>query len=453
MDRTVRPRAESKVARVAFALLAATALLFLTAYNLTEYPVTWFDEGAHLHVPKTLVRFGVYADYHSDGFRYYGPTVGIGPTVILPIAAVFRLFGIGLLQARLVMLAYLLGTVAVYYRLARLLGGHRLAWVATALLVTSRGVFLLELGRQVMGEVPSLFFLVSGLTLWFGTWEKPAWWHLVGVGLLLGLSTVTKSQILLMLAPALGLGWIANLIYYRARPQRLFVVPGIVMAACFGLWQLCLIVYLGPDTATENLRTMSEASAGAAFSFNPDWVRENIKHLTSVDVYLGTLPVILGYGFVLALPRDRHGQRWGMLFLLAAVGLAWFAFASIGWPRYAAPSLAITGLLAARVFADLTHDFDFGIRSAWQTLKNGRLDVKRYGPRWAMLIWLLIMVLRPLAYTTAIVLAPPFNSPAAMADYLSWVDLYPQRVLNEDYRPVIHIGPEEYGYDLFKRRE
>ncbi|MEZ4638895.1 MAG: hypothetical protein R2856_28705 [Caldilineaceae bacterium] len=45
---------------------------------------------------------GVYADYSSEGLRHFGPTIGVGPTVMLPIAAAFELFGIGLMQARLV---------------------------------------------------------------------------------------------------------------------------------------------------------------------------------------------------------------------------------------------------------------------------------------------------------------------------------------------------------------
>jgi hypothetical protein len=82
-------------------------------------------------------------------------------------------------------------------RLARGLDGQRLAWVATALLITSQGVSLLEYGRRVLEEVP-------GLTLWFTAWEKARWWRLVLVGLLLGLATVTKNPCLLVLAPTLG---------------------------------------------------------------------------------------------------------------------------------------------------------------------------------------------------------------------------------------------------------
>src|SRR3954470_24122176 len=78
------------------ALIGGTLLLALT--NLTYAPITWFDEGSHLHVPKTLIQHGVYADISSEGYRYYGPTIGIGPTIMLPVALVFKLFGVGLEQ-------------------------------------------------------------------------------------------------------------------------------------------------------------------------------------------------------------------------------------------------------------------------------------------------------------------------------------------------------------------
>ena len=50
------------LSRVFFYTFALVAVLFLALYNLSDYPLTWFDEGSHLHVPKALVKFGVYAD-------------------------------------------------------------------------------------------------------------------------------------------------------------------------------------------------------------------------------------------------------------------------------------------------------------------------------------------------------------------------------------------------------
>ena len=319
----------------AFIALVVAVILFLALYNLTSYPLTWFDEGSHLHVPKTLARFGVYADYSSEGFRHYGPTLGVGPTVMLPIAAAFRLFGIGLLQARLVMVLYLLAALYAFYCLARVLGARRFALVATILLVTSRSVGILLYGRQVLGEVPALFFLVAGLGLWFAAWERAGWGRLAMVGLLLGLAVVTKYQYLLFIAPTLLLVWLANLVYYRSAPQRVFILPGIITAVCFAFWQIYLIVELGPATAGENLATLREASAGAALSLSPRLMRESLGVLVSIPTYLGSLVMALIYGFFLALPRRREGHQWGTLWLMVALNLGWSFVASIGWWRYA----------------------------------------------------------------------------------------------------------------------
>ncbi len=397
------------VGQSAVTVVIVVASLFLALYNLVNYPPTWYDEGSYLHVPKTLVRFGVYADYSSEGFRYYGPTVGVGPTVLLPIAAVFRLFGIGLMQARLVMAAYLLATIYAFYHLARRLGGQRMAWVATALLVSSRGVSLLAYGRQVLGEVPGFFFLITGLGVWFAAWEKARWQQLVLAGVLLGLATVTKYQYLLILAPTMLVIWAVNWMYYRSVAHRVLIVPGVVAVACFVLWQAYTMIYLGPATVSENLRLMRESAALGAFSFSADRAKESIRYLMSTDVYMGILAVILVYGFFLTPSRNKEGLQWGTLFTLVAVNLGWYALASIGWPRYAFPGLAVASLFVARFFSDLTGNF-----------RLDKTSLRKHALNWAILVWLVLMIARPLRQTAReMVSPPPVNASAlAMADYL-----------------------------------
>lgn len=405
--------------RLIVAPVAIAAVLFLALYNLTEYPTTWFDEGSHLHVPKTLVRFGVYADYSSEGFRYYGPTTSVGPTVFLPIAAVFRVFGIGLLQARLVMVLYLLATVYVFYRLTHQLGGFRFALVATTLLIIPPGDQMLKLGRQVMGEVPGLFFLAAGLTLWFAGWKKAGWRQLGLVGLLLGLATITKYQYLLQLAPALGLAWLANLVYYRTVPQRHFIIPGFVVAVCFTIWQLYQIVYLGPGTAAENLALLRKFTAGAALVFSPDLMILNIKRLLEFKVYLGWLPIVLIYGFFIALPRHREGQQWGMLLLMGITNLVWYVVGSIGTFRYAFPGLTITSLFVARFFYDLTDGFRLHGTVLWKTLRGQQPILPRNMLGWTMLAWLAVMILLLLGQTMQNIRSQASHTPMVMANHLS----------------------------------
>ncbi len=286
-ERLNKSQQTRQIIRLIFITLNVGIVLFLTLYHLPQFPLTWFDEGSHLHVPKTLVLKGVYADYSSEGFRYYGPTIGVGPTVMLPIAAAFKLFGIGLLQARLVMVLYLLAAIYAFFHLARLMGDSRLAWVATALLVTTRGVSLLENGRQVLGEVPGFFFLLVAFGLWFATWERASWRRLVIVGLFLGLSVITKYQYLLVIVPTLGLGWLANLLYYRSTSQRTFIIPGIVAGISFVLWQIYLILYLGPATAMENLTSLRIATSGAALVFSTDLMKQRNSRTIKFESVFG----------------------------------------------------------------------------------------------------------------------------------------------------------------------
>ncbi len=399
-------------------VLAGVIILFLAFYNLPNYPTTWFDEGSHLHVPKTLITMGVYADYSSDGFRYYGPTLGVGPTVMLPIAAIFRLLGIGLLQARLIIVLYLLAAIWGFYILALQLGGHRFALISGALLIVTPGVALLEYGRQVLGEVPGFFFLVAGLALWFTLWDKSGWRRLSLVGLLFGLSTITKNQYLLVLGPALLLSWLANLAYYRTLPQRFFIIPGLITAGAFALWQVYLILYLGPATAHDNLVMLREATAGAALVFSPALMQRSLKELLSLNVYLGWLIPVLIYGFFLIIPRHRDGQKWSILFVFIAVNLIWFVVASISWIRYAFPGLALSSLFVARFFDDITDGYNLSISSIKMAAYKGQLLPARDTVRWGATIWLAIMIVLPLGQVTRNVVAPSFNAPVAMAKYL-----------------------------------
>lgn len=422
---------------------AILIVLFLAFYNLTEFPATWFDEGSHLHVPKTLVRFGVYADYSSEGFRHFGPTIGIGPTVLLPIAGMFKLFGIGLLQARIVMALYLLAAIVMFYFLARWLGDTRFAVVATALLITSRGVATLEYGRQVLGEVPGLFFVIAGLVVWFRAWDKAQWSRLIVAGILFGLAVVTKYQYLIAFAPVLLVTWGLNLVYYRSAPQRVFLVPGILTVGVFGAWQLYLLAYLGPSTLAENFVIMRQATAGAALVFASDLMARSVSELLSLKVYLLALIPALVYGVRLGLPRNRAGHQWGTLWLLIVVNLAWYVFASVSWLRYAFLGLTFSSLFVARFFTDLIHGIDL------DAIRRGRFSFKNV-LRGGLALWLAAMILIPLGQNLRDIIFTPFNDAAAMANYLN--GSVARDVLIETWEPEMgfltdhhyHFPPPEF---------
>ena len=422
--------------------------LFLLFYNLTDYPKTWFDEGSHLHVPKAFVLFGVYADYSSEGFRHYGPTIGVGPTVMLPIAAAFQAFGIGMLQARLVMVLYLAVAVLLFFLLARHLLGTRAAWIAVALLVTSPAIDMVEFGRQVLGEVPGLAFMLAGFLLWFLRWRQARWWEITLVGLLFGLSVVTKYQYLLVLGATLLLAWGLNLVFFK-RPQRLFLVPGIVTGVVFGAWQLFTLVYLGPATIGENLASLREFTAGAAAVFSTDLMLRSLGELFSQKAFLWMLfPALLYSGWWLVRRRpaadspatDRRHQL-AILYVLVIVNLVWYVVASVSWLRYAFVGLAFSTLFVSLMFAELTDEFRFS--TLWRTMQSGQWI--RGAGGLAMLLLLVAMIAASGARLAVRIATAPEDDSAQMARVMD--DTVAAAALVETWEPQMgFLTDHRYHY-------
>lgn len=72
------------------------SLLALGIYNQPYYPVTWFDEGLALQGALNLVNHGQYAMRSVEGFRTLDqPLIANGPGLIVPMAVLFKVFGVG----------------------------------------------------------------------------------------------------------------------------------------------------------------------------------------------------------------------------------------------------------------------------------------------------------------------------------------------------------------------
>ena len=399
---------QSAAARRSWERTIALALAFLVALlaliNLPYAPPTWFDEGSHLHVPETLVRYGVYADISSEGFRYFGPTIGVGPTVMLPVAAAFKLGGVGLIQARLVIVAYMALALVALYVLARRLYGWQVAVLALLLALASRTLRfdgLIEYGRQVLGEAPGIAFLLLGLLGYGAAILKPATARRSSLlaGLAFGLALVTKNQFVLIVLPSLALLALLDWIYYQAGNWWLRLAPPVIAAACFGIWTLVMLTFFGPDGFAANLAKTRQAAGGAIFVFDSEASLRAARYL--IQVYGGLLLPGLAYG----LWRARARSPWALAhlapILMAVLWIAWFMI-SLGWPRYAFPAVILGSLPVAL----LAHDI-------FQALRNRR----RAALAWLGAAYLALVILAPLALTTRVVLSPRYAA-HEMAAYL-----------------------------------
>jgi hypothetical protein len=429
-------RVSPQMLRRIWAAALALAALTLALVNLPYAPRTWFDEGSHLHVPKALTQHGVYADTSATAeggteFRYHGPTMGVGPTVMLPIALMFRLFEPGVLPGRLVIAAYALLGLTACYALARRMHGPGVALLATTLLLASRTFSYegyVEYGRQVLGEVPGTAFLLLGILAWLralriderrttnderrtpkafpaepGTTNNERlaagrgrplvvgrWLFVILSGLGFGLALVTKNQFVLIVPPALALLALLDWRYYRAGGWALRIVPPAVACACFGAWMVLQFTFAGAGSFWENIQTTRQAAGGAIFVFS---VRSALRagyYLLRPDLYGGLLLPALGYTLWRARRRDAQGLAEALFGLLIGLWLAWFVGASLGWPRYAFPAIALGAVVVARALAGL-------VTRLWHTRRAAALAVGCYA---------VLAVAAPIALTTRLVLAP-----------------------------------------------
>jgi Dolichyl-phosphate-mannose-protein mannosyltransferase len=85
--------------------------------------------------------------------------------VTATVALSFRLFGIGVIQARLVAVIFTLAALALLYELARRFYNRSIAIAALLVLIFMSGqaeINPLIAGRQVLAEIPALCFLLAG---------------------------------------------------------------------------------------------------------------------------------------------------------------------------------------------------------------------------------------------------------------------------------------------------
>ncbi len=195
-----------------FGLLVVLSVgFFFTLYapggDLTAFPKFWRDEAIPFEIARTFYETGkldvTVAPGAVDGRPYLTHATGFPVTV--PLAGFFALFGVGVLQARVYMVLWIMLTLAAVYFVLRRIFDEKSA-LAGSLLIATFASFYAN-GRTMTGEIPGFFFLILSLFLFF---ERESF--LAG-GFFMALAAVTKPSIYLLSFPALFLA----LLFYERR--------------------------------------------------------------------------------------------------------------------------------------------------------------------------------------------------------------------------------------------
>jgi len=197
-------------------LIAITIILLtLSFYRLDTAPPLWWDEGWTLNVARNWVEQGHYGQLLNGEPRSAGLS-GHFP-VVATVALSFKLFGIGAWQARLPFAFYTWGVFAIIFILSLKLYNKTVAWVTLAVLLLMTGGLIsppLIEGRQVMGEMPAIFFLLIGYLFLYFAFSDSMQFLLVSI-VFWGIALRTKSQVLPFWLVSLAVPIVLNL--YRRR--------------------------------------------------------------------------------------------------------------------------------------------------------------------------------------------------------------------------------------------
>ena len=400
-------------------ILLAVTVLFVSFYNLEMFPRTWLDEGWHLQMPKNLVLYGKYATLSFEGSPIFTPTFAREmPTVFFPIALVFKLFGVGLFQARLVMALYLVLAVLAVYLVTSHVYDRKTAILAGFLFILATysqdpSASPLFLGRQVMGEVPAFFFFLIGCLLWFKAFDSACLPLLSFSGLCFGLAILTKSWFAFLIWPTMAVVWLADVVYYQRLGFRHFAVPFLLSVISILAWVALLYFILGPEDFATHSAIVRSASSTSAALFSMRRALSGIKFLISSDFLIWGLSGLI-YAAVLALDKQKRALTAFHLLAFTTVSLTWYVFVSIAWGRYAFPVFAVANVFVAKLIRDLSGGFDLGKLRAAVNQRNGLDLVRQLG----VTLVLVFFVISSFARTIEQITTADDDAPQRFADYI-----------------------------------
>jgi hypothetical protein len=381
-----------------WAFLAALAIVLASilagTLRLTIHAAPSFDGAMNLQVANSLARGEGYRRSYAarEAFPH---EIQTGAPYLLPAAAVFRIWGVGIAQAQVVNIVYFLLLLAVTFQLVRRSGHPVLALFAACTVAAIPG--MQEFGFGGYGEIPSLAWVFIAIAVYFGESATRPLLTATIAGISLALAVITKT-VMLIGAGAVGLCMLLELLSIpvgqRSRQlDRLGAAAGgglLTLAAMevwratslggFAAWKSWWAEEAGPIFQQAGLEHGLDGQTHSLAA-------KSLLHLgylgldydvTTWAVALWLALLCLAVGAMLRRPASRRPGKWSTLALLIAalVYMAWWLLVtptSKAWPRRIIDGMicADVGLImfASTWLGDLRH------RTADRLAKPAKLAV------------------------------------------------------------------------------
>ncbi len=321
-----------------------------------------FDEALFLQVPSSLVTQGSYSTTY-DGGMPFDPWVTTGPTVLLPIYLVFNYFGIGIYQARIIMLIYFLLMLSISFLTSRHLFGIASAIGTSTLILLMPQMFFF--GLKVVGEVPAAFYMLLAVMLLAK--EKPLF-----SGFFMGLAVLTKFVFSLFVLPLFLLFGLEYFLSTTIHKKKIFVFYSLIAVGALVpnlVWEIVKLLSLGSYGYIENTETFNgifNLVVGLGQSASPSILTRieilsyPFDHIPSIIV-LALLAIVFLHNLLAVSKHLKRAVEWTnkdrsklFLILFSITSLIWWLSGlNIGWWRHIFPSYIVIMLLIGNSFASL----------------------------------------------------------------------------------------------------
>lgn len=172
--------------------------------GLTTTPKFWHDEAVPFEIARNLAEFGRFDLAIAPGVFWEKSfmTHATGFPLTAPLAGIFKIFGVGVAQSRIFMVAWMLATLATLFLVMRAFFDEKTAFFSVLLIATFSSFY--ANGRTGTGEIPGFFFLLIALYFLY----KKEWYGLGG--LFAALAAVTKPSMYLLVLPVVIIELIAR---------------------------------------------------------------------------------------------------------------------------------------------------------------------------------------------------------------------------------------------------
>ena len=271
----------------------------------------WPDEKAIFAASRVIPELGI-----TSFFKHYGNMSWLGnqhpPLVPIIYGLAMSVFGVHVVVPRMVSLLFAMGVLSLTFAIAHDLYGKRIAWHASAFLISAP--FFFRVGATGLSDMPMTFFFVLGVFLFLRLLRRPTYMLALGAGLCIGAGLLCRYPMVLifplLIAMAMIHGSLLRMLPYLA-------LLGLVSCTVLSVW-LGLALHL--DIIGAQVKKLGWHARFAYYASHMEirkWYLVSVFFRMPSGLSASNLPVLL-MGIV-ALVKRRNRSDLLLIFWVAAV--------------------------------------------------------------------------------------------------------------------------------------